>query len=206
MFFTLWSEFLAYPSPRYTPLKSYKIGLVEFIHSRLFSYLFCCQKQRYTLSRVLFNKYSIAIALSAIVVKGINVMRQTRKMKAVSASTAKENKLKRKLIDEDDDALLNPGFLDSEEEGSGFVRSGDREGSEAKRVKRCLRFNSKELESRFKTLDLSSRKIIYGHPVSGKAFLTCGSVKLFTALGFESFIMDLPKECYHEYVKNSMQT
>ena len=78
---------------------------------------------------------------------------------------------------------------------------GDREGSGAKRVKRCLRFNSKELESCFQSLDLFNRKIIYGRPLSGKAFHSCGSVKMFQALGFESFLVDMPKECFPEFVQ-----
>ena len=71
-------------------------------------------------------------------------MRQTRKMKALSANQgSKDKKRKRKLIDEEDDTLVELVFLDSREEISGVVLFGDREGSGAKRVKRCLRFNSK---------------------------------------------------------------
>ena len=35
-----------------------------------------------------------------------------------------------------------------------------------------------------------------GKPLSGKAFFNCGVVKLFSNLGFESFLADLPKICY----------
>lgn len=35
--------------------------------------------------------------------------------------------------------------------------------------------------------------------MSDKSFYACGSVKLFADLGLESFLVDLPKECYPDY-------
>ena len=49
--------------------------------------------------------------------------------------------------------------------------------------------------------DFSSRKVILGKPLSGKAFHSCGIVKLFSALGFESFLVDLPRICYPSLVR-----
>lgn len=106
-------------------------------------------------------------------------MRQRRKMKALSAIQV-SNKLKRELVDEDDEFQLEPMFLESDEDVSGIGRS--RYGSSVKRVKRCLKFSNEELENIFKTLDFSNHKIIFGRPVTGKVFFTRGSVKLFSGL------------------------
>ena len=40
-----------------------------------------------------------------------------------------------------------------------------------------------------------------GKPRSGKTFFTCGIVKLFEDLGFQSFLVDLPKTCYPALVR-----
>lgn len=185
--------------PRNTPLQSIKIGVVELFHTQLFVFIYPRQQIRSTIFKLLLNRYFLSICISVSIYK---IMRQTQKMKAASGSHAsKEIKLKRKWIDEDEEVPMESVFLNSEEEVSGIWRLIEREGSEAKRVKRCLKFSYDELETRFQTLYLSNQKIIYGHPLSCKAFQNYGYIKLFTNLGSESYIVDLPKECYPKFVQ-----
>lgn len=47
---------------------------------------------------------------------------------------------------------------------------------------------------------MGNRKIIFGRPLEGKTYIQCGAMNVFTQLGFESFIKDLPKDCYPNYV------
>lgn len=43
--------------------------------------------------------------------------------------------------------------------------------------------------------------MVYGKLPSGKIFHTCDAIKFFTQLGFESFLVDMPKNCYFDYVR-----
>lgn len=96
------------------------------------------------------------------------------------------------------------GSCRSDDEVSMENRSGNLEGFE--RVKRSIKFMTTELETWSQTLYLPNQKIIFFGHVSGIAFQLCGVIKLFTNLGFESFIMDLPKEYYPDYVHEFMPT
>lgn len=49
-------------------------------------------------------------------------------------------------------------------------------------------------------MDLGSRKIVYGRPLVGTSYVNCGALKYFAKLGLESFIKDLPRDCYPDYV------
>nr|XP_017256504.1 PREDICTED: uncharacterized protein LOC108226061 [Daucus carota subsp. sativus] len=95
---------------------------------------------------------------------------------------------KRKLIDEDDDELVT---VDSGDELSGVNR--DEVGIESSQKKP----KSEMLAVR----GLAGRKVILGKPLSGKALYSCGIVKLFEDLGFQSFMVDLPKTCYPALVR-----
>nr|XP_017217278.1 PREDICTED: uncharacterized protein LOC108194852 [Daucus carota subsp. sativus] len=95
---------------------------------------------------------------------------------------------KRKLIDEDDDELVT---VESGDELSGVNRGDTGVESGQKKVK------SEVLAVR----GLAGRKVILGKPISGKTFFTCGIVKLFEDLGFHSFLVDLPKICYPDLVR-----
>ena len=107
--------------PNNTPLKTFKISIIEAIHSRFVSSLYSRPQLRSRFLGFLFNKYSLLFGISIFVLKRIRKMRQTRKMKALSASQgSKDNKRKRKLIDEDDITVMEPLVLESEEEVSGL--------------------------------------------------------------------------------------
>lgn len=77
----------------------------------------------------------------------------------------------------------------------GFQSSEDREGTSIKRFQFRIRFASHEVEVRFKTLDLGTRKIFFGRPLLGNSYTKCVVFSLFTKLGVESFIRELPKVC-----------
>lgn len=42
--------------------------------------------------------------------------------------------------------------------------------------------------------------MIFGKPLAGKIYNTCGAVKIFVKLGFASFLIDMPKDFYVDYV------
>lgn len=48
--------------------------------------------------------------------------------------------------------------------------------------------------------DLAIRKVLFGKPLSGKSF-QYGLFKIFSDLGFESFLLKMPKLCYPNLVK-----
>lgn len=73
-------------------------------------------------------------------------------------------------------------------------------GSGHKRFKKEIRVRD-EFKARFLDKDIGNRKIVFGKPIAGKSFISYGAVKLFSGLGFESFIVDLPKNCYPDLVK-----
>ncbi|KAL1803452.1 hypothetical protein ACET3Z_032099 [Daucus carota] len=95
---------------------------------------------------------------------------------------------KRKLIDEDDDEFVT---VESGDELSGVNR--DEIGVESTQKKP----KSEMLVAR----GLAGRKVILGKPLSGKIFYSCGIVKLFEDLGFQSFLVDMPKNCYPALVR-----
>nr|XP_017225158.1 PREDICTED: uncharacterized protein LOC108201377 [Daucus carota subsp. sativus] len=95
---------------------------------------------------------------------------------------------KRKLIDEEDDELVT---VDSGDEFSGVNR--DEIGLESTQ--------KKPRPEVLAVRGLAGRKVILDKPISGKAFSTCGIVKLFEDLGFQSFLLDLPKTCYPALVR-----
>ena len=100
---------LAIISPNNTPLKSFKISIIEAIHSRFVSSLYSRPHLRSRFLGFFFNKYSLLFGISIFVLKHIRKMRQTRKMKALSTSQgSKDIKRKRKLIDEDDITVMEP--------------------------------------------------------------------------------------------------
>ena len=91
----------------------------------------------------------------------------------------------RKLKDEEDMVIAT---VDSD---SGGDESGvQRSDKDMKRAK--VESSDKEKSDN----GIATRKIILGRPISGKAFFNCGVIKLFSDLGFESLIVDLPKICY----------
>ncbi|XP_063948186.1 uncharacterized protein LOC135152259 [Daucus carota subsp. sativus] len=96
----------------------------------------------------------------------------------------------RKLRDEED-LVIATVDSDSGGEESGVQRS-------EKDLKRAKVDSSEKEKS---DNNISTRKIILGKPLSGKAFFNCGVVKLFSALGFESLIVDLPKIFYPSLVR-----
>lgn len=71
---------------------------------------------------------------------------------------------------------------------------------ETKRLKIECRVRE-AFRARFLSKSSGTRNIILRKPLFGKVFQTYGAVKLFTYLGFGSFIVDLPKVCYPELVR-----
>ncbi|XP_017228645.1 uncharacterized protein LOC108203941 [Daucus carota subsp. sativus] len=117
-----------------------------------------------------------------------------KKKTRASMRTTTSSATKRKLIDEDElDLDSKMVDIESSDEISGVRKSGTT-AEKSKKVKQVVEGGS---EMR----DLGSRKVILGKPLSGKAFYNCGVVKLFTNLGFESFLVDLPKICYLNLVR-----
>lgn len=85
-------------------------------------------------------------------------MRVTRKSKVVASVIPPKPRLKRKLMDEDDDLTLEPVTIDSDDAMSVEQRFGNRDGSELKRLKHSVGFVFAEFETKFQTLDLEIRK------------------------------------------------
>lgn len=125
--------------------------------------------------------------------------RASNKKTPVTVSKTSKSKNKR-LLDEDEDIEVTRVQVDSGDEMSEVQKSVQRDGVPAKRTKYGISFINEELESRFKQLDLGSRRIIFGRPIAGTSYARCGALNCFTKLGFHSFINDLPRECYPSYV------
>lgn len=122
-----------------------------------------------------------------------------KKPPVTAASKTKKGKNKR-LFDEDTDIDIPRVEVESGDEVSEVQKSGNRDGVSVKRSKYGISFVNEELESRFKQLDLGNRRIVLGRPVAGNFYHKCGAIEYFKKLGFESFVSELPRECYPSLV------
>lgn len=114
-------------------------------------------------------------------------MRSTRKSKAMHLLYQETGILSISWLDEDDDMCVDPDVVDKGDEISIINRFGDKDGSDSKWLKKGINIIFEELDARVPTLDLISRKIMFGRPLSGNTYHLCGVIKLFTDLWYEFF-------------------
>lgn len=103
---------------------------------------------------------------------------------------------------------LSPSVSQKDETVGGMRESGDEvtQTPQSKKLKMTMSpvFISPAFEDRFKDLDMGNRAIIYGQPLASKLIPSlnqCGVMKLFSDIGLESFILDLPNFYYPDLVR-----
>ncbi|XP_017227470.1 uncharacterized protein LOC108203224 [Daucus carota subsp. sativus] len=154
----------------------------------LYSYLFKTPQPPNRVSSLLLNRFTL------LTIATIGARLAMKKKTRASMRATTYSATKRKLIDEDElDLDSKMVDIESSDEISGVRKSGTA-AEKSKKAKQVVEAGSE-------IRDLGSRKIILGKPLSGKAFYNCGVVKLFADLGFESFLVDLPKVCYPNLVR-----
>ena len=171
--------------PKNPPLIIVKRVLKTLLSPRLFNYLFNPPREARVFSHYLRKGFIITIATI-----GLRLAMRKKTRANVKAHTPQPSSVsqKRKLVDEEDEEFVT---VESGDEISGVNR--DEIGIESTQKKP----KSEMLAVR----GLAGRKVILGKPLSGKAFYNCGIVKLFEDLGFQSFLVDLPKLCYPALVR-----
>ena len=167
--------------PKNTPSNMIQKGLRYILYASLYSYLFKSPHQPVRVSSLIFNHYTI-LTIASIALR-ISMRRKTRA--AVKGGTPTSGSVQRKLKDEEDIVIATVDS-DSGADESGVQRSD-------KGLKRTKMESSEKDKSES---SIATRKLILGKPLSGKAFFNCDVVKLFSDLGFESLVVDLPKTCY----------
>ena len=173
--------------PKSSPEIIIKRFLKSIISPSLYSFLFKSSQQP---SRVLslFNNRLFQLTIATI---GARVAMKKKTRASMKTPTSASTVTKRRLIDEDDTELdAELVDVESSDEQSG-VRKVEKSGKKARM----------SVEEKTEGQGLEDRKIILGKPLSGKAFFNCGVVKLFSNLGFESFLVDMPKLCYPSLVR-----
>ena len=170
--------------PKNTPLIIVKRVLKSILSPRLFNYIYPPRDAR-VLSHLLRKLFVLTI-----VSIGLRVAMRKKTRANIKAHTPQPTPTsqKQKLIDEEDDELVT---VDSGDKLSGVNR--DEIGIESNQ--------KKPRPEVLAVRGLAGRKVILGKPLSGKAFISCGIVKLFEDLGFQSFLVDLPKVCYPALVR-----
>ena len=173
--------------PKNPPPNMIQKVLKYILSPSLFSSIFKSSQTEPRVLSFLFNRYTL------LTIATIGARLAMKKKTRASAKTPTSAMTKRKLIDEDDLDLDRLVDIESSDEQSGVRKSGT-VAEKSKKAKMGM-------ESASEARDLGSRKIILGKPLSGKTFFKCGVVKLFSELGFESFLVDLPKVCYPSLVR-----
>ena len=169
--------------PKNPPPNMIQKCLRYILSPSLYSYFFKSPQQPVRVSSLIFNRYTL-ITIASIAYR-VAMRRKTRAGLKVGTPTSA-----RKLKDEEDLVIAT---VDSD---SGGDESGvQRSDKDVKRAK--VESSDKEKSDN----GIATRKIILGRPISGKAFFNCGVIKLFSDLGFESLIVDLPKICYPSLVR-----
>ena len=171
--------------PKTTPLIIVKRVLKYILCPRLLGYIYTPPRHAKVLSLLLRKLFVITIASIGLLVA---MRKKTRANVKAHTPQPTPTSQKRKLIDEDDDELVT---VDSGDELSGVNR--DEVGIESTQ--------KKPRPEALAVRGLVGGKVILGKPLSGKAFYTCGVVKLFEDLRFQSFLIDLPKTCYPALVR-----
>ena len=171
--------------PKINPPIMIQKGLKSILSPSLYHFFFKSAPEP-RVSSIFFNRYTFF----AIATIGARVAMRMKTRANIKGHTPISKK--RALVDENDlEEIVAPVDVESGDEQSGVLRSGlDKSGK--KRVKS---------EEKGEGSDFASRKVILGKPLSGKAFHSCGIVKLFSALGFKSFLVDSPKICYPSLVR-----
>ena len=172
--------------PKSSPEIIIKRFLKSIISPSLYGFLFKSPQQP-TRVLSLFKNCLVQITIATI---GARVAMKKKTRASMKTSTS-GSVTKRRLIDEDD-IDIDPDLVD--------IESSD-EKSGAPKVEKSGKKARLSAEEKQDALGLDDRKIILGKPLSGKAFFNCGVVKLFTDLGFESFLIDIPKICYPTLVR-----
>lgn len=171
--------------PKTTPLIIVKRVLKYLLSPRLFNYIYSPPRDARVLS--LFARKVLVFTIASI---GLRLAMRKKTRANVKAHTPQPTSTsqKRKLIDETSDELVT---VESGDELSGINRGDTGVESGQKKVK-------SEVSA---VRGLAGRKVIMGKPLSGKTFYSCGIVKLFEDLGFQSFLVDMPKNCYPALVR-----
>ena len=172
--------------PKSSPEIIIKRILKSILSPSLYSFFFKSSQQP---TRVL-SLFTNRLFLFTIATIGARVAMKKKTRASMKTSTS-GSVTKRRLIDEDD-IDIDPDLVD--------IESSD-EKSGAPKVEKSGKKARMSAEEKPDVLGLDDRKIILGKPLSGKAFFNCGVVKLFTDLGYESFLIDMPKICYPTLVR-----